>query len=168
MRSSWPPDLPELDEDDFGVCAEAQGRAPGAGSPGGEHEHFAEAIESVDVGAVNSVSDPREWPKLAAVGVARKLKRDARSFGDVQRVRGMRKQDARASRVNGGALKDGWEARPIIRLSIVDADELQSINLDFFVVQHVDAGASHSVQIFSAVREFLVIAGDEIGSVRRR
>jgi len=36
--------LLELDEDDLWVCAEAEGRAPGAGSPGGEHEHFAEAI----------------------------------------------------------------------------------------------------------------------------
>lgn len=36
--------LLELDEDDFGVCAEAQGRAPSAGAPSGEHEHFAEAV----------------------------------------------------------------------------------------------------------------------------
>ncbi len=82
--------LLELDEDDFGVCAEAEGRAPGAGSPGCEHEHFAEAVYSVDVGAVNSARDPGERRKLAAVGVARKLKRDTRGFSNVQSMRGMR------------------------------------------------------------------------------
>ena len=34
----------EVDEDDFGVCAEAEGRTPGTGPPGGEYEHFPEAI----------------------------------------------------------------------------------------------------------------------------
>ena len=36
----------------------------------------------MNIGAVNAARDSREWPKLAAVGVAGKLKRDARSFGD--------------------------------------------------------------------------------------
>lgn len=48
----------------------------------------------------------------------------------------------------------------------MDADDLQSVDFHFFVVQNPNPGAFHGIEILHAVGEFFMIASDIINSRR--
>lgn len=70
----WQSDrLLEFQHYDFGVGAQAQGRAPGAGAAGSEDLHFADAAEAIDKLAVDATGHPTPGDELAEVRVSGKL-----------------------------------------------------------------------------------------------
>src|ERR1700722_18736704 len=135
-----PLQLFELNQHDFGGGADAEGWAPGAGAAGGVDQEIAEALESVGVCAEDARGEPGEGKNLAAVGVTGKLQRDALLFGDGQRVRNVREQDAGARAVEIGVGEDGAEALGIRGVVIGDAEDLQAVEINGFVVEDTDAG----------------------------
>src|ERR1700758_2920627 len=100
----------EMDQDNFGSGADAQGRGPGAVSAGGVDEEIAEALEAVGVGAEDARREPGEGEYLAAVRVAGELQRNSLLFRNGQAVWDVREQDAGARAVEIGIGEDRAEA----------------------------------------------------------
>ena len=83
---------------------------------------------------------------------------------EVQRL--MRQQNAGPISIQSGTLQQCAEERRSVQFRVMHADDLQSIDFHFFVVQNPDPGALHGIEILGAVGEFLMIAGDKIDSRR--
>ena len=74
----------------------------------------------------------------------------------------MRQQDAGAASIQSSALQQRFEKFRIFRLSIVNSDDLQSVDFHLFIIQDADAGSFRRLKEFCAVIEFFVIAADII------
>ncbi len=87
--------------------SDAQGWAPCAGTPIGEDEHPAEAIQAMHIGTINSGRNPGAWRKLPAVRMAANLKRNSLLLGDGQPVRRVHQQNTRPLRLDARR-RAGW------------------------------------------------------------
>lgn len=154
----------EVDEDDFGGGAHAEGRSPGAGAAGGVDEKVAETAEAVGIRAENTRSEPGEGENLASMGVAGKLEGDAVLLRNRKTVRNVGKQNAGARGIQMSAGENGMKALGVGGVMIGDAEDLESVEIHGFVVEDVDAGIADGLEVTGMVGEFVVIAGDEIGA----
>src|ERR1700694_4628381 len=114
--------------------SDAEGWAPGAGTPIGEDEHPAEAIQAMDIGTINSGRNPGAWRELPAVRVATKLKGNSLFLGDGQPVRRVHEQNACPPGLDAGVAKDGAEMPRVGRFPVMHPDELQAVEFDFLVI----------------------------------
>src|SRR5208282_805111 len=158
----------EADEDDFGAGADAHRWAPRARAAGRIDEKIAEALESVDERAVDARGKPREREELAGVRVPRKLQADFFLGGDWQGARLVSEQDAGAIRVEMGVAEDRAEMLGVHRVAMVHADKLQTVDDNFFVVQHAHAGIADGFEVLRLIAELLVVPGNKVGAERRR
>jgi hypothetical protein len=118
------PKLFELEQDDLGLRAYAEGRSPGSGTARGVDQHLADAIEAVDELAVDSGRDPVVRDHLAKMGVTGDLKADAGGFGDGDVVGRMGEQDAGAVAVDTDFVENRAEVLRVGGVFIWDADDL--------------------------------------------
>ena len=131
---------------------------------GATREEIAEALEAVSVGAEDARGEPSERKNLAAVGVAGELERDALLLWNGQAVRHVGEQDAGAGAVEIGVGEDRAEALGIRGVVVRDAEDLEAVEIDGFVVEDTDAGIANGAQVAVGVGEFVVVAGDEVGT----
>src|SRR5882672_3426615 len=94
--------------------------------------------------------------------VAGKLEADAGFFSDCGMVGRMRKQDARAGWFDGDFCEDGAEVLGVSSVFVRDANDLQTIQIDFFVVKYADAGGPDGVQKGGDTAKEFVVAVDEV------
>jgi len=85
-------------------------------------------------------------------------------FSDGQAVRDVGEQDAGARAVEVGVGEDGTETLGIRGIVIGDAEDLETVEINGFVVEDADAGIANGAEIAVGVGEFVVIAGDEVGA----
>ena len=158
----------ECDEDYFGIRAQAHRRAPGAGAARRVNHQIAEPLQAVDEWPVDARCDPRKRKILPAVRVPRKLQADLFFRRDGQMMRRVRQKNARDIRIDFGVAQDGAVMLWLHRVMMMDADELQAIDHNLFVVEHAHARVLHGIEIFRVVAKLLVISGNEIRPERRR
>ena len=89
--------------------------------------------------AVDAPRHPSPGIKLADVGVPGKLEGESGLLGYFGAIGGVRQEDAGAVAVQSNAFEDGTEMRAVGGVAIRHADELQSVDVDFFVAEHANA-----------------------------
>ena len=104
---------------------------------------------------------------LSAVSMTGQLQGNARLCRDRQAVRIVNEQDAGHIPVQGHLPQDRSEPLHIRRIVIMDAHDLQSVENDFFVLEHADSGLPDGIEIFRGAGELLVVARDEVSAQRR-
>src|SRR5579862_847409 len=94
------------------------------------------------------------------------LEADARFGGDGGLIGRVSEQDAGGVAIDLGVLQDAAQALGAVRVAKMDADELQAVEDDFFVVEHADAGGGDGVEILGVVGELFVITGNIESAMR--
>ena len=79
----------------------------------------------------------------------------------------MREQDARARWIDADFCQHGAKVFGVGCVFVRDADDLQAVQGDFFVVKHADAGGADGVQKGGNTAKEFVIAVDEVGAKGR-
>lgn len=152
----------KFDEDDFRVGAEAHRRAPCSSAAGSVNRKIAKIIQSVSEFSINAGNDSREREKLAEVRMTGKLQGDPGFRSGRQAMGIVNEQDAGHLRVDGRLAKDRPEPFRLRCITIVDADDLQSIENNFFVFENANTRLADSIEISGWVSELIMITGDEI------
>src|SRR2546428_2388703 len=116
-------------------------------------------MEAMNIGAVDARRDPGGWRELPAMSMAAKLKRNSCFLGDGQAMGRMHEQNTGPLGCDGGALQNRPKVPGIDGFAVVHSDDLQPLELDFFVVQDANSGFRDGFQILCAADEFFVIAG---------
>lgn len=155
----------EFEHDDFGIGAEAEWRAPSSGAAGGEDLEVADAAESVNELAIDAAREPVPRDELAEVGVAGELERDAGGFRGGGMVGRVGEQDAGAIAVHAERVQGGGEVSGAGGAAVGDAENLEAVGVNLFVVEDADSGVSDGVKILAVVAELLVVSGDEVNAV---
>src|SRR5579872_899877 len=101
------------------------------------------------------------------MSMAAKLERDSRFLSNRQPVGSMHEEDARTLAGDGRTSQERAKARGIDGFAPVHSEDLQTVEVDFFVIQDANAGAGDRLQILRGIREFLVVAGDKKCTERR-
>src|SRR5262249_30297342 len=112
--------------------------------------------QSVSEGAIDAVGNPAKRKKLSEVRVARELKIDAGFRCDYGLVRRMSQQNAGASGVDRDFREDRTEMLGMCSVMIGHADDLQTFQIDFFILQIADSNLSDCIQVVRFVPEKLV------------
>lgn len=159
--------LDKFQNNDFGIGTEAQGWSPSARTARGEDLHFADAAEAVNELAVDAARHPAPRNELSDVRVAGELKRISGGLGDFGMIGGVGQKDAGTIAVERNGAQRGREISARSCVAVRNADDLESIDVDAFILENTDARCGDSVEIFAVVPELLVIARDEINSMRR-
>lgn len=157
----------EVDKDDFGVGSNAHGRAPGASAGRSVDEQVAEAFQAVREFAENAGRKPGERDNLAAMSVSGKLQADSLLFHDGETVRNVGEENTGARGIELCVFENRLEAARVGRIVIRDAEDLEAIEIDGFVVEDVHARFANGIEIVGGIGEFFVIASNEIGAETR-
>jgi hypothetical protein len=150
------------------VGSDAHGRAPGAGAGGSVDEQVAEAFQAVREFAENTGGEPGKGENLPAMGVSGKLQANSLLFHDGEAVRDVSEENTGARGIELGVFENRLEAARVGRIVIRDAEDLEAVEIDGFVVENVDARIANGVEIVGGIGEFFVIASNEIGAETRR
>src|SRR5882757_1376490 len=96
--------------------------------------------------------------------MAGELERDTLPLWNWQAVRHVGEQDAGARAIEIGVGEDGAEALGVRGIVIRNAKDLETVEIDGFVVEDADAGIADGGEIALRIGKFIVIAGDEVGA----
>lgn len=114
--------------------------------------------------AIDAVGKPGVGEELSTVGVARELERDASFFGDGRAIGCVTDEDAGAGFVDVEFCEDRAEVVIVGGVEIRDADELQAVEIDIFLVEDADAGAGDGGEKFAGIADGFVVSGGEVGT----